>query len=71
MEALFGLLFIIMIILGVTLIAAPYLFPTIVAHKRGHHAKWGVTILNVTLGWSILGWVISSIWAFSIPSPDR
>ena len=42
-----------------------YLIPTIVALMRDHPSKGGIIVLNVLLGWSIIGWVISLAWAAS------
>ncbi len=38
-----------------------YLFPTFTG--RNHRDKLSISILNLFLGWSFLGWVIALIWA--------
>jgi hypothetical protein len=40
-----------------------YFLPTIVALMRERHDKLSIFLLNFFLGWSIVGWVISLIWA--------
>jgi len=40
-----------------------YFFPSIIAVGRGHHNKLAIFLLNLFLGWSILGWVGSLVWA--------
>ena len=44
---------------------ALYLIPTIVALMRDHPSKGGIIVLNVLLGWTLIGWVISLAWAAS------
>jgi hypothetical protein len=53
MEALFGLLF----LLGL------YFFPTIVAVIREKYNLAAIFVLNLFLGWSLIGWVIALVWA--------
>ncbi|HSV80096.1 MAG TPA: superinfection immunity protein [Ramlibacter sp.] len=48
----------------VSLIAL-YFAPTYVAHSREHGSRTGITVLNVLLGWTVLGWLIALIWAYS------
>lgn len=38
---------------------AIYFFPTGVALCRGHHNQGPILILNLFLGWTLLGWVVS------------
>ncbi|VFN00320.1 MAG: Superinfection immunity protein [Candidatus Kentron sp. G] len=45
-----------------------YFFPGIVALIRGHHSKVAVLLLNLFLGWTVLGWLWALIWAFTNPS---
>jgi hypothetical protein len=40
-----------------------YFLPTIVALVRERHDKFSVFLLNLFLGWSLIGWVIALIWA--------
>lgn len=46
-------------------ILAVYLIPTIIAFSRGHASKWGIGVLNIVLGWSLIFWVVALIWALS------
>ena len=48
---------IILIILGL------YFFPTIVAEARGHTFAGPIFIINLFLGWTLLGWVGALAWA--------
>lgn len=40
-----------------------YVFPSIVATARGHHQQNAIFILNLLLGWTIIGWIAALIWA--------
>lgn len=45
-----------------------YFLPSLIAWKRKHHQLVPIVLLNIFLGWSVLGWVISLVWAFMSPS---
>jgi hypothetical protein len=47
-----------------------YFLPTIVALNR--HLPWttAIIILNVLLGWTVLGWVGALVWS-AMPVPAR
>jgi len=42
---------------------ALYLLPGIVAHKRCHPNETAILVLNLLLGWTLLGWVGALVWA--------
>lgn len=44
---------------------AIYLIPTIIAFARGHASKWGIGVLNIVLGWSLIFWIVALIWSLS------
>lgn len=44
---------------------ALYFIPTIVALMRDHRSKGGIIVLNILLGWTLIGWVVSLAWAAS------
>ncbi|ATS92498.1 putative membrane immunity protein [Escherichia phage St11Ph5] len=52
-------------ILVMLFVLAVYLIPTIIAFARGHASKWGIGVLNIVLGWSLVFWVVALIWALS------
>jgi len=52
-------------------LAAIYLFPTWIAAHYRHHNAQAIFVLTLFLGWTILGWLIAMIWAFSRPAPHR
>jgi len=40
-----------------------YFVPALVAHLRRHRNEGAVSVLNLLLGWTVLGWIIALIWA--------
>lgn len=47
-----------------------YFIPSIIGFARGHKNKWGIFILNLFLGWSILGWIVALLWSFVDPKDN-
>ena len=41
-----------------------YFIPSIVAYTNEKKNEGAIFILNIFLGWTILGWIIALIWAF-------
>ncbi len=54
-------------VLGGILAVLIYLLPSYLAFKRKHPNKIGVTLLNIFLGWTFLGYLIALIWALYPP----
>lgn len=42
-----------------------YFLPTIIASLRGHHNDVAIFVLNLLLGWTLLGWVIALVWSLT------
>ena len=42
-----------------------YFLPSIVAWSRRVNARGGLYVLNLFLGWTVLGWIAALIWAAS------
>lgn len=42
-----------------------YFIPSIIGFCRGHGSKWGIFAMNLFLGWTMIFWVWSFIWALS------
>jgi len=38
-----------------------------VARARGHVRAAGIFWLNLALGWTLIGWVLTLVWALSNP----
>lgn len=45
--------------------AGLYFLPGIIASRRGASSTTGIVLLNILLGWTVLGWIASLIWAVS------
>jgi len=44
-----------------------YLLPFVIANARHHHNQATIFLTNLFFGWTLLGWLICFIWAFSNP----
>lgn len=44
-----------------------YFAPSIIAWRFHHPRENSITLLNLLLGWTALGWIASLIWAYSLP----
>lgn len=42
-----------------------YFIPTIAGFIRNKSNKMAILILNLFLGWTLLGWVVALVWAFT------
>jgi hypothetical protein len=40
-----------------------YFLPTMIAFARGHHNAFAITLTNLFLGWTVLGWIIALVWS--------
>lgn len=45
------------------LLIALYLAPTIIAVAKKKKNGTAIFVLNLLLGWSIIGWVVALVWA--------
>lgn len=55
-------------IAGLLLLAALailYLLPTLVAFSRNHQNVAPILIVNLFLGWSLIGWVVALSWSLT------
>lgn len=50
-------------LLLVVLFFAFYFLPTLIAFLMQHKNKLAIFLLNLLLGWTILGWVVSLVWS--------
>jgi hypothetical protein len=52
-----------------------YFLPAIIAGSRHHSNASAITVLNLLLGWTILGWIAAMVWAHTdnvkAPQPRR
>lgn len=47
-----------------------YIIPSFIAFARGHSNAVAICVLNILLGWTFLGWVISLVWSFTSQDSD-
>src|SRR5882672_459421 len=52
----------IIVVVGVVVF---YLLPALVASVRKHHHGPAIFTLNLLLGWTVLGWILALVWAFT------
>jgi hypothetical protein len=45
-----------------------YFLPSLISYIRDHHNKFAIFMLNFLFGWTIIGWAIAIIWAFTKPN---
>ena len=53
------------------LFLAVYFLPTFVAVARKKVNKGAIFVLNLFLGWSLIGWVVALVWALSSPETSE
>lgn len=56
MELVVGLVFLAVLVIV-------YFLPGIIATNREHASAGGIWVLNIFLGWTLLGWVVALAWA--------
>ncbi|MDE0178227.1 MAG: superinfection immunity protein [Gammaproteobacteria bacterium] len=59
---------VVIVVLAIMLLT--YFIPTVVAMVRKHHNTTAIFVLNLFLGWSLLGWVAALVWAVTKPRPS-
>jgi len=47
----------------VTVALAAYFMPAIIGATREHPNKVAIFLLNLLLGWTLLGWVAALVWS--------
>jgi hypothetical protein len=52
-------------------ILAIYLVPTIIAFSREHSNATGVMLVNIFLGWSLIGWFGALIWSVQVAKSEK
>jgi hypothetical protein len=48
---------------------ALYFVPAFMAWARRHHQRAAIFLLNLLLGWTLLGWVAALVWAATAVTP--
>ena len=50
---------------------ATYFLPTIIAIVRNKANLVGILLVNLFLGWSVIGWIVALVWAVSTERIDQ
>jgi Superinfection immunity protein len=45
-----------------------YFLPSMTAEGRGHHQLLAILVLNLLLGWTMVGWIAALVWACTAPA---
>jgi hypothetical protein len=40
-----------------------YFLPAIIGWLRNHHQSMAILLLNLLLGWTVLGWIAAIVWS--------
>lgn len=51
------------VLFGIVVMVGFYLLPALIGFKRGIANRILLLIINLILGWTILGWIVCLIWA--------
>jgi len=51
------------VLLILVIVGFIYFIPSFVAYSRKKKNKSAILVLNIFLGWTLLGWVIAAVWA--------
>lgn len=55
--------------LGLGLPLAMYFLPSIIALARSKRDTLAIFMLNLFLGWSVIGWIVALVWAVKTDVP--
>jgi hypothetical protein len=64
-----GIALFLVIALAIALGVAIYLLPSIIGFARQRPNAVPILVLNVFLGWSLLGWVAALVWSLAVDQP--
>ena len=55
--------FVVLLMAAFIVAVAIYALPALLAWSMGSPHRMAITLLDVLLGWTIIGWIIALIWA--------
>lgn len=58
-------LVILLMLVGVAI----YIIPTIIALARRHSQKVPIILVNILLGWTLVGWIVALVWSLVNDQP--
>jgi len=56
------------LLMAILIFSLFYFVPSILAMIRHHHQRSAIFVLNIFLGWTIIGWVGALVWSFTEPT---
>jgi hypothetical protein len=42
-----------------------YVLPSYIAVRRGHRGQSSIIIINILLGWTLVGWIVALAWSLT------
>jgi hypothetical protein len=57
----------VMVIISVAI----YILPTLLAWTRQSSRRWRVTLINLLLGWTVVGWIVAMVLTFAYEPPPE
>ena len=66
-----GLIFLVVVLVVVLFGGGLYFLPTIIGFLRNKRNKMAILALNLFLGWTLVGWVLSMVWALTVEEGDH
>lgn len=55
--------FLVLLVIAFVLALGVYVLPVLMAWSLGSPYRMSITVLDVLLGWTVLGWLAALIWA--------
>lgn len=59
------------VLVAIALVGTLYFWPTLTAITRRHPACIGIILLNVLLGFTLIGWIVALVWSYTGGSTPR
>jgi|HubBroStandDraft_6_1064221.scaffolds.fasta_scaffold1669360_1 hypothetical protein len=53
----------------VTIVVALYFLPAFIAACNRHRSALAIVLVNIFLGWTVVGWLVALIWSIVAPAP--
>jgi hypothetical protein len=50
-------------ILMLLVIVVLYMLPSLIAFGREHPRRQDITLINILVGWTLIGWIVVFLWA--------
>jgi hypothetical protein len=48
-----------------------YMLPTLIAFSREHPWRAAIAVINIFLGWTLIGWFVVFLWAALAPVEEQ